>query len=94
MGARTGSGVLNPTARSFLPRSLSGGSDVFLTPAPSLVSASTLLDLTAAQVRFPTPSISTMAWSGNPDQGANGSTTKHVGNCKTYKRCIRADLAL
>lgn len=53
MGTRTGSGVLNPTARSFLPRSSSGGSDVFLTPAPSLAPASSsLLDLAVEQVLF------------------------------------------
>ena len=51
MGVRSGSGMLNPTAPSFLPRSLSGGSEVFLTPAPSLVSATAILDLSADQVR-------------------------------------------
>ena len=49
MGERRGSGVLNPLASSFIPRSVSGGSDVFLTPAPSLASATAIADLTPEQ---------------------------------------------
>jgi hypothetical protein len=51
MGERKGSGLLNPMASSFIPRSTSGGSDVFLTPAPSLASATAIADLTPDQAR-------------------------------------------
>ena len=54
MGERKGSGFLNPMASSFIPRSTSGGSDVFLTPAPSLASATAIADLTPEQARPPT----------------------------------------
>ena len=46
LGPRKGSGVLNPTAAAFMPRSQSVGSDIFMTPAPSLASANAISDLT------------------------------------------------
>jgi len=51
MGERKGSGLLNPRASSFIPRTASGGSDVFLTPAPSIASATALAELTPEQAR-------------------------------------------